>query len=75
MKARPIIGLAALLPTALGASPAAARFETVLLCSGDTLRSIILPAAPPPPDRDTGEICWAKGCHAGGQRKRLNSHI
>jgi len=67
-----LIGLVALLPAALNASPASAHSQlAVPLCTGDGVaRTVSVPVGPQDiPGRQVPGCC-VKGCHAGGERKR-----
>ena len=77
MIARALFGLAALLPVALNAGPATAGSITMILCTGDGLSRILtIPMSQgKPAPADENSPCHAKGCHAGGSRKRLDRHI
>lgn len=68
-----LFALAALLPAALNTSPAGAASRLVPLCTGDgVVRQVSVPLGPVklPGGDDPG--CCAKGCHAGGNRKRAH---
>jgi hypothetical protein len=77
MKRSALFALLALVPAAVRAAvPLPAGALTVALCTGDgSARTITLPAGPADPLRPAGEGCCAKGCHAGGSRKRATCHV
>ena len=67
-----LFALAALLPAALNASPGSAAGRLLVpLCSGDgVVRQVSVPLGPMPLPGGDMPGCCAKGCHAGGNRKR-----
>ncbi len=72
MKLIHLFGIVAMVPAALNAAPASARSRLFApLCTGDGLtRTISVPVGPQDiPGREQPGCC-AKGCHAGGERKR-----
>lgn len=73
MSRRALLGIAALLPAALGTAPAAARGLVVPLCDGSgVVHFVTLPAgAPSPLPSQDGQGCCAKGCHTGSRKKIL----
>ncbi|MBX7502519.1 hypothetical protein K3181_13820 [Qipengyuania sp. YG27] len=60
------LGLAALLPLAIGPSPASATNITAKFCGGGTVEIPIRRDGDPTPP------CTMKGCHAGSCRKRID---
>jgi len=68
------IGLVAMLPAALNASPASAAGRSALavpLCTGDGVaRTISVPVGPQDIPGKQVPGCCVKGCHTGGERKR-----
>lgn len=68
-----LFGLAALIPAATNAVPAAPGSLLVPLCGGDgQVRMVELPLdGGPQPDPSA---CCVKGCHGGSSRKRLARH-
>lgn len=60
------IGLAALLPLAIGPLPAAQTSITARFCNGGTIE------IPIRRDREPAPPCTMKGCHAGSCRKRID---
>ena len=69
MKAKALFGLIALLPAAFGPISASANALVAALCTGDGhSRSITIPLKPTLPG--SNDMCCAKGCHAGGSRRR-----
>jgi hypothetical protein len=67
-----LIGLVALVPAALNASPVAAHSAvSVPLCTGDGVaRTVSLPVGPQDVPGKQVPGCCVKGCHTGGERKR-----
>lgn len=75
MKLVSLFGLIAMVPAALNAStPSSSRTITFLLCRGNGVaETVTMPVrgpAPLPGHGEDGGACCAKGCHAGGSRKR-----
>jgi hypothetical protein len=69
MKRKMIFGIIALLPAAFGPVTAGASSLVAALCTGNGhSRSITIPLKPALPG--SNDLCCAKGCHAGGSRKR-----
>lgn len=70
------LGVIALVPAALNASPPAARTITVPLCTGDgSGKTIDLPAGRPElPGQDVPGCC-AKACHTGSRKKIVRGQI
>jgi hypothetical protein len=67
-----LFALAALLPAALNTSPAAGAGRLLVpLCTGDgVVRQVSVPLGPIKLPGGDMPGCCAKGCHAGGSRKR-----
>ena len=72
MRIVPLFALIAITPAALATSPAAAtQVLAVSICNGDGVtRTVSLPV-PHKPSRNGDDPCCMKGCHAGGNRKRI----
>ncbi|HWU03331.1 MAG TPA: hypothetical protein VN222_11385 [Novosphingobium sp.] len=72
MKRISLLGLLALVPAALNASPAAARgVLAVPLCAGDgAARTVNVPVGPQDVPGAEQPGCCAKGCQSGSARKR-----
>lgn len=64
------LGTFALLPLALGTSPASAAMMTVSLCTGGEVRTVEVPIPGKPPEMPAG--CGMKACHAGCNRKQID---
>ncbi len=71
MKRGSTFGLVAMIPAALAITPAAASASlTMMICTGDgTTQTVVLPLKRSPAS-PSHQPCCAKGCHAGGSRKR-----
>lgn len=74
MRVYHLIGLLALVPAAVNASPASAASASsipVPLCTGDgVVRMVNIPAGQQDIPGKQVPGCCVKGCHSGGERKR-----
>ncbi|QWC57700.1 hypothetical protein F7D01_11985 [Erythrobacter sp. 3-20A1M] len=65
-----LLALTALLPLALGTSPASGDTMSVTICSGTESRTLEVPIPGKPPT--IPGHCAAKACHAGCNRKEFD---
>lgn len=76
MKLCAFLGLLALVPAALNASPAAAGGIAVPLCSGDgAARTVTVPVSGGELPGKEAPGCCAKGCHTGSRKKSVSRLI
>lgn len=73
-----LFALAALVPAALNATPAAGTQRSLLVpvCNGSgAVHMVRVPLGDPALPGSSGEGCCAKACHTGGSRKRSCGQI
>ena len=71
MKAGSIFALIAIMPVALAVGPVAAGTLRVPICTGDATGRTLYVPVPGKLPRGQDDPCCVKGCHAGGNRKRI----